>query len=86
MSVAKVTEIIASSRKSFDDAVSNGLKRADQTINGIVSAWVKDQSVTVKNGKIDEYRVNLLVTFVLGSGGKKKTKKKAKKKAAKKKK
>lgn len=87
MSVAKVTEIISSSTKSFDDAVASGIKRADATINGIASAWVKDQSVIVKNGKIHEYRVNLLVTFVLGGGApKSKAKKKAKKKAAAKKK
>ena len=65
MSVAKVTEIIASSSKSFEDAVDNGLERASETIKGITSAWVKDQSVTVKDGKVDEYRVNLSVTFVL---------------------
>ena len=84
MSVAKVTEIIASSPKSFEHAIENGLKRASKTIKGIESAWVKDQSVTVKNGKVDEYRVNLKVTFVLSekksSTKSKTTKKKAKKK------
>lgn len=65
MSVAKVTEIIASSKKSFDDAIEKGVERASSTLNGVTSAWIKDQSVTVKNGKIDEYRVNLAVTFVL---------------------
>ena len=64
-SVAKVTEIIASSSKSFDDAVENGIKRASKTIKGITNAWVSDQKVTVKNGEIDEYRVILKVTFVL---------------------
>ncbi len=76
MSVAKVTEIIASSKKSFDDAVEQGVERASSTLNGVTSAWIKDQSVTVKNGKIDEYRVNLAVTFVLAqkkSASKKKT-------------
>lgn len=87
MSVAKVTEIISSSSRSFDDALKTGLQRADATINGIASAWVKDQSVTVKNGKIDEYRVHLKITFVLSGEGasKKKAKKKAKKKSKKKK-
>ncbi len=79
MSVAKVTEIIASSKKSFEDATQHGVKRASETINGITSAWVKDQSVTVKNGKVDEFRVNLMVTFVLGAKPTKK-KKVAKKK------
>ena len=65
MSVAKVTEIIASSSKSFDDAVENGIERASKTLKGITSAWVADQKVTVKDGKIDEYRVVMKVTFVL---------------------
>ncbi len=65
MSVARVTEIIASSSKSFDDAVEEGIKRASETLKNVQSAWVKDQKVTVKDGKIDEYRVGLLVTFVL---------------------
>ena len=80
MSVARVTEIIASSKKSFEDATENGIKRASESLSGIVSAWVKDQSVTVKNGKVDQYRVNLMVTFVLESKtAKKKTTKKKKK-------
>lgn len=65
MSVAKVTEIISSSSKSFDDAVEEGIKRASKTLKGISGAWVADQKVTVKDGKIDEYRVVLKVTFVL---------------------
>lgn len=65
MSVAKVTEIISESSKSFDDAVENGIKRASETLKGITSAWVADQKVTVSDGKIDKYRVVLKVTFVL---------------------
>ena len=65
MSVAKVTEIIASSTKSFDDAVAGGIKRASKTLKGITGAWVADQKVTVKNGKVSEYRVVMRVTFVL---------------------
>lgn len=65
MSVAKVTEIICQSSKSFDDAVENGIERASQTLKGIKSAWVADQKVTVEDGKIQEYRVVLKVTFVL---------------------
>lgn len=65
MSVAKVTEIIASSDKSFDDAVVQGVARADKTLKGIKGAWVKDQQVTVDGGKVTEYRVTLKVTFVL---------------------
>ena len=65
MSVAKVTEIISSSKVGFDDAVAQGVKRASQTLKGITSAWVQDQQVMVKDGKVKEYRVNLKVTFVL---------------------
>lgn len=65
MSVAKVTEIISSSPKSFDDAVEEGIKRASKTLKDITGAWVSDQKVTVEDGKISEYRVVLKVTFVL---------------------
>ena len=65
MSVAKVTEIIASSDKSFEDAVNKGIKRASKTLKNVVGAWVQDQQVTVRNGKVSEYRVNLKVTFIL---------------------
>jgi hypothetical protein len=65
MSVARVTEIIASSKKSFEDAVQVGVSRACKTLDNVVSAWVKDQSVVIEKGKIKEYRVNLSVTFVL---------------------
>ena len=65
MSVAKVTEIIASSKKSFDDAIQTGVARASKTLANVTGAWVKDQSIQVEKGKIKEYRVNLMVTFVL---------------------
>lgn len=65
MSVARVTEVIASSKKSFDDAVEVGVERASKTLKNVTSAWVQDQKVTVENGKVDEYRVTLKVTFVL---------------------
>ena len=65
MSVARITEIIASSSKGFDDAVEKGVERACKTLNKVQGAWVQDQKVTVKDGKIDEYRVTLKVTFVL---------------------
>jgi len=65
MSVARVTEIIASSKKGFDDAVEKGVKRASKTLNNVQAAWVQDQNVIVKDGKIEEYRVALKVTFVL---------------------
>ncbi len=65
MSVAKVTEIIASSEKSFEDAVNVGVKRACKTLKNVTSAWVQDQSVSISKGKVTEYRVNLKITFVL---------------------
>ncbi len=65
MSVARVTEIIASSKKSFEDAFENGVERASQTLKNVESAWVKDQKAVVKNGKIVEYRVVMKVTFIL---------------------
>jgi flavin-binding protein dodecin len=64
-SVAKVTEIICSSSKSFDDAVENGIERASKSLKEITGALVADQKVTVSNGMIEEYRVVLKVTFVL---------------------
>ena len=65
MSVARVTEISATSEKSFDDAVENGVDRAGKTLRNVASAWVKEQSVKVENGKISHYQVNLMVTFLL---------------------
>lgn len=65
MSVAKITEISASSSKSFEDAVENGIKRANKTLDQIQSAWVKDQKVTVKDGEVDEFRVTMKVSFLL---------------------
>ena len=65
MSVAKVTEIIASSPKSFDDAVQKGIERADKTLKNVRSAWIKDQKVVIEKGKITEYRVTMKVSFVL---------------------
>ncbi len=65
MAIAKVSEIISSSEKSFEDAIRDGIKRAGKTLENIKGAWVKDQKVVVENGKIVEYRVILRVTFVL---------------------
>lgn len=65
MAVAKVTEIIASSEKSFEDAVRIGIARANKTLKNVRGAWVKEQKVVVEKGKITEYRVDMRVTFVL---------------------
>ena len=65
MSIAKISEISASSKKSFEDAVRQGIKRFASTVNNVEGAWVKEQKVVVADGKITEYRVNMMVTFVL---------------------
>jgi len=63
MAIMKVVEIMADSKKSWEDATNNAIKRASKSINDIKSAYVQSQSVTVKNGKVGSYRVNLKVTF-----------------------
>lgn len=65
MTVAKITEITSTSKKGFDDAVENGIKRASKTIHGISGAWVADQEVVVKGGKVTEYKVRMKLTFIL---------------------
>lgn len=65
MSVARVTEVISSSTVSFEDAVKQGIERANKTLKNVQGAWVKDQKVVVKNGAITEYRATLKITFVL---------------------
>lgn len=65
MSVAKVSEISATSKTGFEDAIQSGLSRAGKTLRNIRGAWVKEQHVRCENGKITEYQVNMMVTFVL---------------------
>jgi hypothetical protein len=65
MSIAKVSEISATSSKSFEDALTQGIARANKTLRNVKSAWVKEQQVRVTKGAITEYQVNMLVTFVL---------------------
>ena len=66
MSVAKVSEISATSTKSLEDAVQQGLTRAAKTLRNVRGAWIKEQHVRCDNtGKILEYQVNMMVTFVL---------------------
>lgn len=65
MSVARVTEIIASSNKSFDDALRDGIKRANKTLKNVKGAWIKDQNVELDGKKILAYKLTLKVTFVL---------------------
>jgi flavin-binding protein dodecin len=65
MSVAKVIEITSLSKKSFEDAITEGIKRAGKTISNIEGAWIKEQKVQIKDGKIVGFRVNMNLTFVL---------------------
>ena len=65
MSVARVTEIIAASDKSFDDAVEKGIERANKTLKNVKGAWVEDMKVDVEDGNIVQYRVVMKVTFIL---------------------
>lgn len=66
MSVARVTEIKSSSKKSFDDAIRQGVERANKTLKNVKSAWIENQEILVDDkGKIEEYRVQMKVTFIL---------------------
>jgi flavin-binding protein dodecin len=68
MSVARVTEISATSSESFEDAVNEGVKRATSTLRGVEGAWVKDMNVLIEDGNITGYKVNMAVTFLLEDG------------------
>ena len=70
MSIARITEISSTSTKGFEDAIAQGVARAGQTLRNVRSAWVKEQQVRVDGGKVVEYQVNLMVTFVLDDDSK----------------
>jgi len=65
MSVAKVSEISSTSTKSFEDAIVQGIARAQKTLRNVRSAWIKEQQVRVSEGAITEYQVNMMITFVI---------------------
>ena len=65
MAVAKVVELTATSTKSFEDAINQGIARAHKTLTNVRGAWVKGMKVDVADGRITEFRVILKVTFVL---------------------
>lgn len=65
MTIARVTEISSSSKKSFEDAVEKGVERACKTLKNVTGAWVKDQEVSVKDGKVNEFIVKMKISFVL---------------------
>ena len=65
MSVAKTSEISASSSKSFEEAIRKGISKMSETVKNIEGAWVKEQKVVVKDGNVASYRVTMKVTFVV---------------------
>jgi hypothetical protein len=65
MAVARVTEISSTSTQSFEDAIRQGIERANDTLRNVRSAWIKEQQVRLEGGSISEYQVNMLITFVL---------------------
>lgn len=65
MSVARVTEISATSEKSFEDAMKQGISRAAKTLRNVKGAWIKEQQIDIEGETITRYRVNMLITFVL---------------------
>jgi flavin-binding protein dodecin len=64
-SIARVTEISATSDKSFEDAIQQGIARATQTLRNVQGAWIKEQEVSLENNKITAYKVNMMITFIL---------------------
>ena len=68
MSVAKVIEISSSSQTSFEDAIDQGIQRACSSVDNVRGAWIKEQKVSIENGRITKYRVNMQLTFVLDGG------------------
>lgn len=65
MSVAKNIEITSTSTKSFEDAIDRGIKRATKSLNDVRGAWIKEQKIAITNGEVSEYRVMMILTFVL---------------------
>jgi len=63
MAVLKVIEVLANSHESWEDATDNAVKQASKSVKNIRSVYVNEQSCTVKDGKVDEYRVNVKITF-----------------------
>jgi len=68
MSIARITEISSTSTKSFEDAIQSAVARATKTLRNVRGAWVKEQQIKIDDGKIVEYQVNLMITFVLEEG------------------
>ncbi|EYD76620.1 hypothetical protein Rumeso_01578 [Rubellimicrobium mesophilum DSM 19309] len=65
MSVAKVIEISSTSQQSFEDAINKGIQRATSSLRNVTGAWIKEQQVSIEGNRITNYRVNLMITFIL---------------------
>lgn len=65
MSIAKISEISATSNESFDDAIRQGIMRANKTLRNVKSVWIKEQHVRVENEEISRYQVNMAITFII---------------------
>jgi dodecin len=65
MSIARVTELSATSDTSFEDAINQAVARATKTLRGVEGAWLKDMNVMIENGNITGYKVNVEITFML---------------------
>ena len=65
MSVAKISEISSTSDKSFEDAMKQGITRANKSLRNVKGAWIKEQQLDIEDGKVTRYRVNMLITFIL---------------------
>ena len=65
MAILKVIEVLSNSKKSCEDAAQNAVAEASKTVKHITSVNVNNQSLTVKNGKVDEYRLNVKITFAV---------------------
>ena len=68
MSIARVTELSATSEQSFEDAINQAIQRATSTLRNVESAWVKDRNVLIENDSVKAYKANLAITFVLEDG------------------
>lgn len=68
MSVARNTEISATSNQSFEDAIRQGINRATKTLRNVRSAWIKEQEVSLENDQVSSYKVTMIITFVLDDG------------------
>mgnify|MGYP002661581517 CR=1 FL=1 len=72
MTIAKNIEISSTSESSFEDAIQQGIERISKTVNNVEGAWIKEQKVDIKNGKISAYNVMMIVTALVDNSDSKK--------------